>query len=319
MQDYLSLRPDAATLNKSAANNHGAETRAGHHEFSRFDEIEAKLRRVRRSGYGISSLCPVPAHNDHQQSFSARQVENVILLFCFAGCSLAGICAALGLRIRDLFLGPGNHSNGSNVQHHSDQQRLAYAREHFWRPSRVALHTIVEAYLQSRELAGPIPLALRFIPLLPHKEYGWPFPAMVAGIQTADGRFTGVSVTWLCADGSDKAPVEPVRKVFGPYQGGAVRLSDRPAERIYVAEGIETALSIQQATGIPTWAALSARNLPHLELPESIHEVTIAADPDDTGEAAARTLAQRLDQEGREVAIAHTGQLGSDFNDLLRR
>ena len=137
-----------------------------------------------------------------------------------------------------------------------------------------------------------------------------------------DGQFAGVQVTWLCNDGSEKAPVEPVRKVYGPCRGGAVRLShplDQPNARICVAEGIETGLSIQQATGITTWAALGARNWPHLELPERIREVIIAADPDDTGESAAQALAQQLMREGRQARIAHTGQLGADFNDVLLR
>jgi len=39
-----------------------------------------------------------------------------------------------------------------------------------------------------------------------------------------------------------------------------------PSNEIAVAEGIETALSVQLATGIPTWAALSAGGLRRLIL-----------------------------------------------------
>ena len=44
------------------------------------------------------------------------------------------------------------------------------------------------------------------------------------------------------------------------------------------------------------------------KLPQAIREVTIAADPDDAGEAAAQTLARRLLREGREVRIARPPQ-----------
>ena len=95
--------------------------------------------------------------------------------------------------------------------------------------------------------------------------------------------------------------------------------ADQTEARIYVAEGVETGLAIQCATGITTWAALGAQNLSYLELPENIRSITIGADPDGVGEAAAQALAQRLTLEGRDVSIAHTGQLGIDFNDVLLR
>ncbi len=74
---------------------------------------------------------------------------------------------------------------------------------------------------------------------------------MVAGVQNAASEFPGVAVTWLSADGTDKAPVETPREIFGPIRGGAVRLAP-PSETLAIAEGIEIALSVLQATGIPT-------------------------------------------------------------------
>jgi phage/plasmid primase-like uncharacterized protein len=106
--------------------------------------------------------------------------------------------------------------------------------------------------------------------------------------------------------------------MLGRTQRLAVHLAPA-AERMAVAEGIETALSVQQATGIPTWAALSAGGIERLELPTLplAAEVVIAADADEDGLRAANQAARRWLREGRSVRIA-TPPVGRDFNDLLR-
>ena len=124
-------------------------------------------------------------------------------------------------------------------------------------------------------------------------------------------------MTWLSADGSNKAPVDPQRKIFGPYRSGAVRLA--PAgEKLAVAEGVETALSIFQATHIPTWAALTASNLRCVTIPECVRELLVCADGDAAGEQAAQALALRFMRE-RPGAIAKIARAGSgmDFNNLM--
>ena len=72
-----------------------------------------------------------------------------------------------------------------------------------------------------------------------------------------------------------------------------------------------------EATGTPTWAALSARGIRSLILPDHIVEVIIAADPDPVGIMAARAAAKSWLGEGRQVSIARP-PLGLDFNDLAR-
>jgi DNA primase len=142
---------------------------------------------------------------------------------------------------------------------------------------------------------------------------------MMAGIQDPHGEFAGISLTWLCADGSGKAPVDPPRKIYGPYGGGCIRLAPA-AEQLVLCEGIESGLSILQACTLPVWAGLSASNLPHVELPAIVREVIVAADADEAGEAAAQAAARRFLREGREIVrIARTGRQGADFNDLISR
>jgi phage/plasmid primase-like uncharacterized protein len=276
------------------------------------DNLLARLKRARRSGNGYVALCP--GHDDRHHSFSLTQEGGRILLYCHAGCTVRDICDALGIRVGDLFDRSGDTRNPN--ARYTDEQRLRYARK-IWECTHTAVGTVVETYLRSRVITIPVPSAIRFIPLRMHKEYGWPFPALVAGLQDAAGAFTAISITWLSAGGTDKAPVDPVRKIYGPYCGGTVRLRST-GQILVLCEGIETGLSVAQACPeLAVWCALSATNLARSAIPPNINTVIIAADADPAGEAAAQAAAARLAAEGRDVRIARP-RTGTDFNDVLR-
>jgi putative DNA primase/helicase len=185
-----------------------------------------------------------------------------------------------------------------------------------YRRTHPATGTLVETYLRERAITIPVPDRLRFHPNLYHMPTGRWFPAMVALVTDVADRPAAVHRTWLTPDGRAKAPVEPQRMSLGPVAGGAVRLTPVAAE-LAVAEGIETALSVVQAVGCPTWSALSAGGLQALRLPPVGRSVIILADGDDAGEAAAACAAQRWLKEGRRVRIARPPR-GKDFNDILR-
>jgi putative DNA primase/helicase len=184
-----------------------------------------------------------------------------------------------------------------------------------WNASISAEGSLVLTYLAVRGLRQPLPPTLRFHAGLKHRSGGiW--PAMVALVTRGiDDVPLAIHRTFLARDGSGKAPVEPQKMMLGPCRGGAVRLA--PASDILMlGEGIETCLAAMQAKGLPAWAALSAAGLPALELPESVREVTVLADGDAAGEAAAHKAAVRWNREGRRVRVAHAPQ-GMDFNDML--
>jgi DNA primase len=96
-----------------------------------------------------------------------------------------------------------------------------------------------------------------------------------------------------------------------------VRLA-QAGDELVLAEGIETALSVLQATGKPVWACLSTSGLKAVILPPEVNTVIIAADGDEAGEKAAKEAARRFYLEGREVKIARP-PAGMDFNDLLMK
>jgi phage/plasmid primase-like uncharacterized protein len=144
---------------------------------------------------------------------------------------------------------------------------------------------------------------------------GQRFPALVAGVQDPAGRVIAIHRTFLSRDGTRKAGVRTPRMCLGPVAGGAVRLA-KANGRLAVSEGIETGLSILQATGVPTWAALSATNMANVILPPDIRDVILGPDGDEAGTTGARQAAKRFAKEGRAVRIAPAPE-GQDYNDML--
>jgi putative DNA primase/helicase len=86
-------------------------------------------------------------------------------------------------------------------------------------------------------------------------------------------------------------------------------------ETLALAEGIETALSVLQATAIPIWATLGTANLSRVELPGCVREIIICIDADPAGEKAAVMSAASFLHEGRRVRIARPHG-GKDFNEM---
>jgi phage/plasmid primase-like uncharacterized protein len=141
---------------------------------------------------------------------------------------------------------------------------------------------------------------------------------MLAAVTDCGGRVQAVHRTFLAHDGKGKAPVEPAKMTLGAVGGFAIHLAPA-AKKMVITEGIETGLSVQQVSGIPTWAAISAGGMRQLILPPMpfAAEVVIAADNDAVGIQSAHDAAARWQLEGRTVRIA-VPPSGQDFNDVLQ-
>jgi phage/plasmid primase-like uncharacterized protein len=193
----------------------------------------------------------------------------------------------------------------------------AYARS-LWRKSHLIEGTIAERYLRRRGIElSPLPPALRFTRLR-SSEIGeaFEFSALIVGIQAPDGSFGGVQVRFLSEDGNGDAPfLQSPRKTFGTIAGGAVRVG-QPESVLVIAEGIENAISVQQATAIPAWASLGASNLPCVVVPSQVRTIIIAADADAAGIRAAELAQARFLRQGRRCRIA-VPRSANDFNEMI--
>jgi len=194
-----------------------------------------------------------------------------------------------------------------------------------WNKSQPAAGTPVEAYLRYRGIGIPAPASIRYNPGVKYTQSGLLLPCMVAAVQAPNRSLTAVHRTYIRDDGQGKAGVAKPRMMLGSLNGGAVRLA-YVGPKMVIAEGLETALSVLEATGLPVWAALSASYFLGLALPALplAAEVVIAADHDEikngkrAGLEEAENAAALWSSQGRKVWIAQPPKPGTDFNDMAR-
>ena len=279
---------------------------------------------------GKYGMARCPCHRDKTPSLKVTDgLDGEPIFHCFGGCGWRDVKDALR---RDGLLPEWPGDNGHDREKkaplnretaerwdavdRADKARRTHQALEIWRRCVPATGTLAETYLRRRGITIPIPPSLRYLAAAKHKPTGLVLPAMVAGVQGVDGRVVAVHRTFLSRDGTAKAGVSEPRMSLGQVAGGAVRLA-KANGRLAVSEGIETGLSILQATGTPTWAALSSTNMANVILPPDIRDVILAPDGDEAGETGAQKAAKRLVDEGRVVQIVPAPE-GQDFNDMLR-
>jgi hypothetical protein len=172
-----------------------------------------------------------------------------------------------------------------------------------WSQRRPIAGTIADKYLrQTRGITCELPNTLGFLPA----RDGHP-PAMVACYADDSGdRVDSVHLTRLLADGSDRERGDTAKITIGSPRGRPIVIA--PVNDLCglgIAEGVEDALSVYQATGLGAWAAGSAAFLSSLAdaVPDYVEAVTIFAHPDQAGEAGARRLAEDLASRSIETRI----------------
>lgn len=285
------------------------------------ETIAAALGGAYKSGRWWRCCCPV--HNSTGPALAiCDRPSSGLTIKCHGGCSRQSVVSEL--RRRGLM--PDKSSTGGAApdpesaerQRRKAEQDLARriaAAGSIWRETIPPNH-ILETYLGSRIILGRIPETIRLHPSFGHREGNARRPAMVGVVEHATEGRVAIHATYLAIDGSAKACLTPNKRTIGPASGGAVRLAPIAAT-VAVTEGIETGLSYQEATGVPTWAALSAGGIRRLLMPKEVSHIIIAADPDPAGIMAAQSAAMKWLAEGRKVSICRP-PLGLDFNDMAR-
>jgi len=195
---------------------------------------------------------------------------------------------------------------------------------------------VLNTYLEMRGLRYlyQVPLTLKYHPRMLYTEHGsrqplGRFPAMMAPLIGPDGKMVALMRTYLSADGwkaAVKTPKKLLRARGATLSGAAIRLF--PAGPVLgVTEGIENALSVHLATGLPVWAASNTALLGNLEVPNAVQRVVILADNEvvkagkQAGRVAAEKLRDRMLAQGRDVEIRYptlpAKDKGVDWNDVL--
>jgi hypothetical protein len=188
-------------------------------------------------------------------------------------------------------------------------ERQQSKAQYLWLIRRPIEGSSAVKYLREcRGYGGPLPATLGFLP--PFKPQH--SPAMIAAfgmaVETEPGQLLisdelvrGVHLTLLKPDGSAKAGTGRDKLMVGPSNGWPIVLAPmNDALGLIVCEGIETGLSLYEATGCGVWAAGSAGRMPALadKVPDYTDCVTVAAEPDTAGRKGAAELKKLLKARG---------------------
>lgn len=208
----------------------------------------------------------------------------------------------------------------SPIDHSEDHARQQRAKaQAMWGGRLLAPSSPVEIYLRDvRGYSGPIPATIGYLPAAKPEHY----PAMISAFGFCDEQepgalkvaadvVRGVHLTLLKPGGISKADIHPNKIMVGPSNGWPIVLapSNDPLGLI-ICEGIETGLSLHEATGCGVWAAGCASRMPALaeKVPNYIDCVTVAAEADVAGRIGAEELVRRLKTRGLHVEMRLLGE-----------
>lgn len=208
------------------------------------------------------------------------------------------------------------------------ENRRRKSLEFVWSSANpITLSDPVDLYLRSRNISlANFPSELRCHPACEYwadenTMLGY-FPALIASVRALNGELVNLRRIYLTSNGS-KAPVPEVKKLMktvrdGALKGACTRLAE-PDRLLCISEGIENGLALMSALDVPTWAAGSTWSMETIDIPDSVQEVWIAADNDESGAGikSARTLFDRLQKLGIEAKISMPDIKGQDWADVL--
>ncbi len=211
----------------------------------------------------------------------------------------------------------GTQQDKKRIEDQESKFNIIRAKK-IWEKTQPIEGTQAESYLRGRGIVIELPITLRFHPDVWH----WPtkktYPALIAAVTVWPSReVNAIHQTFL--NGDKKADIPKNKLRLASALGGAVRLA--PVKDVLaVAEGIETALSFQQMTGLPTWPVLSSSNYCNLILPDIVQEIIIAADNDQGGNGLTRAkeAADKWARQGYKVKT-FPPENEKDWNDVLKK
>jgi phage/plasmid primase-like uncharacterized protein len=211
-----------------------------------------------------------------------------------------------------------------------DDEKLKVILRTVWQESKPISHPDAEPvriYLQSRGLDSFIPdwPSVRFHPKMQYRDEDGKlighFSAMLALVEKGNEAIT-IHRTFLTRDGRKALVDSPKKMMPVPTDklvvGSAIRLGT-PGRVLNVTEGFETALAVLEATGMVTWALISATMMSQFLIPSGVEKLFIWSDLDRSfaGSFAAQKLAERAKAQGVEAVIREPkGPLPADVKSI---
>jgi putative DNA primase/helicase len=273
---------------------------------------------------GRRANIPAPGHSAADRSVSLLLQDNRIVVHTFGDGDWRAVLDDLRERqLIDAANAPLSLAGAVNAAARGKTQTDLERRDaalRLWEAGRAVRSTPSERHCRTRGIGRdlPGPEALRHhseAPVAAYRQSRYRRPALLAGIQAPDGRYTAVEVTYLAPNGRRADDLRLSRKTVGPVPGGcAVRL-DPAAPEMLVAEGVFSTLSATERFALPGWALMSIRNLRVWTPPEGVRSVLIAGDRGKDGEASANRLKERLIEAGVAATVALPPEPWGDWNE----
>lgn len=271
---------------------------------------------------GKHQACPICGGNDRARFDDKRGEGLWYCNQCGAGDGVQLVMAVNGIdfaeaktRIEAL----AGNARISPVVHTRDEADTRASLNRLWRAARCPkTDGAVCRWLKKRIGLGEAPDAIREGNL--KYSDGSYHPGMLAMVTSSLGAPKTIHRTYLTNAG-EKADVAEPRKLFSEAgQGSAIRLATHD-DKLAVAEGIETALSVTRLFSVPCWATINAVLMAGWEPPSQIKHIEIYGDNDENmvGQKAAYDLASKLYKRGLAVTVHIPPVAGEDWNDVLMK
>lgn len=281
-------------------------------------DLENAAARIVQSLGGIwrreGAMCHCPVHEDRRPSLSVRVGTSSLLFKCFAGCDAVDVIREIRRR---RFAIPADHCGGRIELSRRSTSFSDLARK-IWEEALPISGTPAARYLASRGIDA-CPSSLRYhpaAPLGPGRAVRFR-PALIAAVCQRNG-LVSVQRAFLNPAGNGLAgDLAKPKLTLGRPLKGAVKLV--PANTVLgLAEGVESALSAIQLTGIPTWATLGSERLPLIDIPASVRRLILLPDADASGRVAEFKAREAYAGLNLEIETIWPWYDRKDWNDVLR-
>lgn len=205
-----------------------------------------------------------------------------------------------------------------NIPDAEDQKAFARASQILKRTQPIQ-GTVAERYLREhRGITHPLNDNFRFHPGIKDPETNRYFPALLVVARDKNGNVQAVQAIMLNPKTAEKAV--SIKRTYGRMRFGAFVTVNPGKDKILIAEGPETALSLAQANPEATvLATLSSSNFKNIELKTGKESIVLCADNDGKNPMtnnAIKQAIQHFTEQGRPVYLAKPLELGADFNDI---
>lgn len=213
----------------------------------------------------------------------------------------------------------------SRVEADAMAAKARAAAADLWHESQSIFGTAAQTYLSNRGIGiaalKEAAAELRFHSQTWDSQTRLRKPCLVARVTATEDarRLVGMHRTFLLPDGSDRDRGAGKRRLGGGVHG-VVRLTpdQEVSSGLGIGEGLETCLSILSQGWRPVWCAIDAGGVKSFPILPGIEALTVYADSDVAGRAAATAVVERWRQAGREARAFAPRADGVDFNDLVR-